>query len=300
MNKLFNEQYKVAVIGCDKRQVIVSNCFIRHGCDVRTFALSDVAQIIGRAEICMTAEKAIENASIVILPLPVTRDNLHLNAQCGQVLLTDIVKLAKKNGSSLFGGMIPPEMIEICEKLGVEVTDYYKSEDLQRKNALPSAEGALMIAMEHTDITVRGMRALVTGYGRIGSCLSLLLQRLGADVTVAARRDESLCEASLMGYKVLRLDSDGAKLGEALKDFDVIFNTVPYIIFTEKVLKECKSKPLYIEIASAPGGIDVSVARKLGVETVFAPSLPGKYAPVSAGEYVFETISDIILKRRKQ
>lgn len=300
MYDIFNEKLKIAILGGDKRQVVISNCFIRCGCEVRAFALSDVAQIVGRAEICMTAEKAMENADIVILPLPVTRDNLHLNAQCGKVLLTDIVRLAEKNSSYLFGGMIPLEMIDICEKLGVEITDYYKSEGLQRKNALPSAEGALMIAMEHTDITVRGMRALVTGYGRIGTCLSQILQRLGADVTVAARRDESLCEASLMGYKVLRLDSDGGKLGGSLNDFDVIFNTVPYIIFSEKVLKECQSKPLYIEIASSPGGIDIPTARKIGIETVFAPSMPGKYAPVSAGEYVFETISDTILKRRKQ
>ena len=157
-----------------------------------------------------------------------------------------------------------------------------------------------MIAMEHTDITVNGMRALVCGYGRIGKVLTDILSVLGADVTVAARRDESLCEISLMGHRALRLDAEGLTLKEGLRNVDVIFNTVPSIIFTEKTLSECKNKPLYIEIASAPYGIDPSAARKVGIETVYAPSLPGKYAPVSAGEYIFETISDIILKRRMQ
>ena len=66
----------------------------------------------------------------------------------------------------------------------------------------------------------------------------------------------------------------------------------------EKLLKSVNGSPLYIEIASSPGGIDIKAARDAGVEIVLAPSLPGRYAPVSAGKYVFETISEILSERR--
>jgi dipicolinate synthase subunit A len=101
----------------------------------------------------------------------------------------------------------------------------------------------------------------------------------------------------LSGYEVIKLGDENCELSAAISDFDVIFNTVPYVLFTENVLEHAKHKPLYIEIASSPGGIDVSAARRADIQTIFAPSLPGKYAPVSAGEYIFETISEVLKER---
>ncbi len=291
--------FKFAVLGGDKRQAVIVNELINAGADVRIFALGDNRSAMHGSENCMSVEKAIEGCDVVVLPLPVTRDNIHLSAQNVKVTLSEIVKLTAKSKSFLLGGMIPLETLRQCEALGVEAYDYYKNESLQRKNALPSAEGALMIAMEHTEITVKGMKALVTGYGRIGSLLADMLDKLGAEVTVGARRDETLCELSLMGFKAIRLGGDSTELVEAASNCDVIFNTVPNVIFTEKVLKKVKNKPLYVEIASSPGGIDLTAARDVGLETIFAPSLPGKYSPISAGKYVFETIYEILFERSK-
>ena len=57
------------------------------------------------------------------------------------------------------------------------------------------------------------------------------------------------------------------------------------------------NKPLYIEIASAPGGIDLPAARDKGIKTIIAPSIPGKYSPKTAGKYIFETVCDILSER---
>ena len=294
-----NQKYEIAVLGGDRRQANMINEFLARGFGVRAYGLGGHYTKCNGAEIFSSIDKAMDGADAVILPLPVTRDNLYLSADGEKVSLSDIVKLTAKNRAFLLGGMLPQEMIRQCEALGVEACDYYKSEALQKKNALPSAEGALMIAMEHTDITVKGMKALVTGFGRIGALLADMLDKLGADVTVGARRDEVLCELSLLGYRAVRIGGDGTELGEAVKNSDVIFNTVPSVIFNEKVLSEVRNKPLYVEIASSPGGIDLGAARKIGIEIVFAPSLPGKYSPVNAGRYIFETISEMLSERRK-
>ena len=243
----------------------------------------------------MSADKAVDGADVILLPLPVTRDNVNIFTSGERASLSDVVRLALKNKSVIYGGLIPEDMKRQCAALSIEAYDYYKIESLQRKNALPSAEGALMLAMEHTDVTVNGMKALVCGYGRIGKLLSDMLVKLGAKVTVAARRDETLCEITFNGLNAIR--TDGESLAKAAGDCDVIFNTVPNIIFTEQVLKNVKNKPLYIEIASAPGGIDVPFARDAGIEIVFAPSLPGKYSPISAGEYIFETVYEALKER---
>ena len=292
------KKIKIAILGGDKRQISVAQELLSSGYRVSMFGFANFVNSVSGGEYCTDAVKAVKDADFILLPLPSTKDKLHLNSHGEKILLCDIVKLAAENSAILMGGILPENIVEYCEALGVEAYDYFQSERLQMKNALPSAEGALMIAMEHTDITVKGMKVLICGHGRIGALLADMLKKLGASVSVGARRDESLCEISMLGYRAVRIEGDGKELREAIKNSDVIFNTVPSVIFTEKVLKGIKNKPLYIEIASSPGGIDLSAAQDSGIETVFAPSLPGKYAPVSAGKYIFETISDIISERR--
>ena len=51
---------------------------------------------------------------------------------------------------------------------------------------------------------------------------------------------------------------------------------------------------LIIDLASSPGGVDVSAAKKLNSRVLWASSLPGKYAPESAGELIADCIGDII------
>lgn len=294
IESFMKNKYKFAVLGGDKRQRVIARELLARGHSVGCFALGDIGFSVSGCETCATVDKAMSGADIAVLPLPVTRDGKNLTSQSDKIELFEIVRLAQKNNTMILGGLLPSDFLEFCSNLNVEAVDYYKSESLQQKNALPSAEGALMIAMEHTDITVYGMRALVTGYGRIGKILAEVLRSLGATVTVGARRDETLCEISMSGLESVKVDSEILSTDA----YDVIFNTVPSVIFTENTLKKLKNKPLYIEIASVPGGVDMKAAREIGLEVICAPSLPGKYSPVSAGKYVFETISEILSERR--
>ena len=57
-------------------------------------------------------------------------------------------------------------------------------------------------------------------------------------------------------------------------EFDVIFNTVPSLLFTRDVLKRIKKDTLIIDLASRPGGVDFSAAKELGLRVIWALSLP--------------------------
>ncbi len=296
-----SKKYIFSVLGGDLRQVTVAKKLLSLGHTVRIFGMGGFSSELVGADIHMSAEKAVLGADAVILPLPVSRDNIVLNLADlnvnNSVSLTDIVKNTAKNENSvILGGIIPHAMSDIAAKLGVSTYDYYSSEELQIKNALPSAEGAIMIAMENTDINIEGMKVLISGFGRIGGLLAQKLRALGASVTVAARRDEVLCDISMSGYDAVRT-SDIDVMRSAINNSDVLFNTVPSIIFTKHMIDGLTNKPLYIEIASSPGGIDIPCARGNGIAIQFAPSLPGKYAPVSAGEYIFDEISAIFAMR---
>ncbi len=292
------EKYTVTMIGGDRRQAVIAERLLERGHKVRAFGLGEYGTAIDGAELPGTYEKAIAGSDVLLLPLPASRDNVSLSLPYStsgeRILLSNVLKQSEKHRCGvILGGMLPQEFIRSAAQCGIKAVDYYRYESLQRKNALPSAEGALMLAMEQTACTVAGMRALVCGNGRIGSCLAHILQRLGADVTVAARRDESLCEIALCGYKPLKL-TDRSALRAAFSESDVVFNTIPAHIFSKDVMMSIGGKPLYIEIASAPYGLELSDARDCGIRVLFAPSLPGKYAPVSAGGYIFETMTEIL------
>jgi dipicolinate synthase subunit A len=155
-----------------------------------------------------------------------------------------------------------------------------------------------MTAMELTDTSLQGLSAAVLGYGRIGKALSRLLRGLGVAVTVCAKREEALSEAAAEGYTPLLL-SPAAPLGgfsSLRKGFPLLFNTVPARILPRELLLSLDTGTLLIDLASSPFGVsdeDVQeTSARSGLRYLRAPSLPGSYAPRTAGEI----ISDCILK----
>lgn len=144
--------------------------------------------------------------------------------------------------------------------------------------------------MEELPITLHNSKILILGYGRIGKVLSKMLQGIGAKVSVAARKYSDLAWIETSGYLPIRM----SEISNYLNNFDVIFNTVPHIILDVKELESIKKDALIIDLASKPGGINFEKAKEVGLKTIWALSLPGKVAPVSAAKYMKDTIYNII------
>ena len=49
-----------------------------------------------------------------------------------------------------------------------------------------------------------------------------------------------------------------------------------------------------MELASAPGGFDRKLAENIGLEVLYAPGLPGKYAAFTAAELIKKTVYAIM------
>ena len=83
------------------------------------------------------------------------------------------------------------------------------------------------------------------------------------------------------------------------KETRVIFNTVPECVFSEAIVSSLPSTCLFIDLASAPGGIDQRAADLYRIKTIWATALPGKYAPETAGVHIADTIDEFLqnLKR---
>ena len=151
-----------------------------------------------------------------------------------------------------------------------ELTDYLRREELCLANAVPTAEGAIRIAMEETARTLHGASALVVGYGRIGMALAPRLRALGMQTEICARRCETRALAQMQGFSAVPVSA----LAQSAAAADVIFNTVPVLLLSETVLKALPPETLVIDLASRPGGTDFDAAKRLGIRVVWALALP--------------------------
>lgn len=190
-------------------------------------------------------------------------------------------------GSRIFGGLLAPWQ-EALERKGVFCCELYGSEPLTTLNAVPTAEGAIALAMSHSSITLQDSCCLIVGYGRIGKVLAQKLQALGAEVTVCARKAGDLALAKALG-----LQGDETKIyHRGLDQYDFVFNTVPTTVLGEEELRRLSKDCLLVELASAPGGFDFQFCEAMGIRCLLAGGLPGKCAPKTAGEIYARSILD--------
>ena len=171
--------------------------------------------------------------------------------------------------------------------------DFLSREDFAILNAIPTAEGALELAMSKMPVTLHGSQTLVVGYGRIGKLLCKNLLALGAHVTASARKDSDFSWMDAHGVRPVHT----MKLDGILHRYDAVFNTIPHLTLTSARLREAKPSCVVIDLASAPGGTDFKAAERLGLCCHWALSLPGKCAPESAARYMRLVLERILSER---
>lgn len=225
----------------------------------------------------------VKDCDILVLPLPCNMENTDAENLFGTL----------KPDTLVLGGKVSEKLKSVANQYNIELYDYY-TDEFETLNAIPSAEGAIEVAMNQTDFTLCGSMVFVLGFGRIGKILAKMLSGIGAKVTVCARRKESLALAKGLGFKTVPLQSLGSHISRA----DIIFNTIPSLILDRTVLKNIKKEGLVIDLASKPGGVDFDCAKELGIKTIHALGLPAKTSPETSSEILCNSICSFIEERR--
>ena len=296
--RIMNKRDKIVILGGDLRQYTAAVMLEQMGYSIKMFAIYGAKENADFSTFGADFYTALNEADAVILPLPVSADGIYLNCPClngkEKLKLADILKSISKN-TVIVGGKLPPLFVAEAENNGFTVRDYFESEDFQIRNAYITAEAALSIAMNSLDKNICGSKIAITGYGRIAKHLERLLLGLGADVTVAARKDSDLAWACSHGCSVLKIGEGKEENIYGLSDgYDVIYNTVPQRLFDEDFLKRVNKSTYIIDLSSLPGGVDIRAAKELGSNVLWAASLPGKYAPKSAGIIIASCVRGIL------
>ena len=277
-----------AVIGGDARQLAMAESIFADGYNVYMVGFENIELKTGL--ISFSLDDALKKTELVLLPVPAMGIDGHLNAPYSSAKINLDDNFARKMYEKKVFCGVPEKLIATSEIWkNINLNDYSKRDDFAISNAVPTAEGAMGIAMFEYKGTIHGARCLVSGFGRVGKAVCKALNSLGAKVTASARKPADLAWIKTLGYESISTGDIAANI-----DFDIIFNTIPDLIFDEKTLTKLKPDTIIIDLASLPGGVDFEAAKKLGLNAIQALGLPGKVAPKTAGEIIKNTVYNMI------
>ncbi|TEB06764.1 Dipicolinate synthase subunit A [Pelotomaculum schinkii] len=277
---------KVAVMGGDARDLVIVEELAASGALVNVTGLP--AKVKPGVAAFQEQEECLHGINALVLPVPgINEDGLIYAPLADQPLtLTEQLISIMPSNIPVFVGVAGQKLVRLMEQKELRLIELMKIDEVAIYNSIPSAEGAIQMAMEMLPITIHGCTAYVLGFGRTGATLARLLGAMGAKTRVAARRKEPLARIAEMNLTPIPFD----QMSKSLREADAIFNTVPSMVLTGEILENVSPEAVIIDLASAPGGTDFQAANKLGIKAVLAPGLPGRVAPKTAGRILARTI----------
>ncbi len=255
---------RIGFTGGDSRMRVLADAALADGHTVASLAPLGVG--VGVADI----EALCRFSKVVVLPVPSTRDGVHLS---GTTLPLSSLPLSERH--AVFGGFLPPSF-HPCERL----LDIAHDERTVYKNAVLTAEGAIASLLTATGCGLLGLSVGVVGFGRIARSLVYRIRGFGVPITVYARRPEALAEAESLGCRAVPL-APSLTLAE-----DVILGTVPAPIYGGLRV----GRPVYL--TDLGGGMPASLPGEGGeaFPVTSARGVPGVFAPRGAGLVLWEAL----------
>lgn len=283
---------KIAVIGGDARQIEVIRKLIEQDAKLFLVGFEQLDHAFSG-----TVKEKIEDVDFseldaIILPVSGT----HLDGKVETIFSNESVVLTSDLVAKtpphcvIYSGISNAYLNSVTSKVNRKLVKLFERDDVAIYNSIPTVEGTIMMAIQHTDFTIHGSRVIVLGLGRTGMSVARTFQALGAKVKVGARKSEHIARITEMGMEPFYLEH----LEEEVEDVDICINTVPVKIVTAKVIAGMPPQTLIIDLASKPGGTDFQYAEKRGIKALLAPGLPGIVAPKTAGRILSNVLSQLL------
>ncbi len=290
---------QIAVIGGDARQLEIIRKLTELDAKLSLIGFEQLDHAFSGA-----AKEKIDEVDFTHMDafiLPVAGTNLEGQVETifsnEKVILTEDIILKTPDHCTIYSGISNNYLNEITKQR--TLVKLFERDDVAIYNSIPTVEGTIMMAIQHTDFTIHGSNIVVLGLGRCGMSVARALHALGAKVKVGARKTEHLARITEMALAPFQLDD----LENEVKDTDILINTVPVPIVSAAVISKMPAHTLIIDIASKPGGTDFRYAEKRGIKALLAPSLPGIVAPKTAGQILADVLAQLLqegLSKRKE
>lgn len=190
-----------------------------------------------------------------------------------------------EDGATVFYGRCLDEAKSLANSRDIRLLDFNSSERFQAVNSRLTAEGCLKTIIEHSQKSIAECHMLVLGFGRTGAAVSKILSKLDISFDVATTASKR--PANAFAKRIIQMKEFD------FTPYDVIINTVPSPIISDKELMSMKKDAVYIELASLCA-INLDYAKYLGIDADIYPALPAKTCPYSAARAMFDFIEEAV------
>lgn len=288
----------IAVIGGDARQLEIIRKLTELDAKLSLIGFEQLDHAFTGAVKEKLNEVDFKNIDAIILPVPGT----NLEGQVETIFSNEKIffkeEMLKDTPSHcvVFSGITNSYLNGITTNANRRLIQLFERDDVAIYNSIPTVEGTIMMAIQHTDFTIHGSKVLVLGLGRVGMSVARTFDALGAKVSVGARKSEHIARISEMALTPFLLND----LENVVKDVDICINTIPYLVVTASVISKMPAHTLIIDLASKPGGTDFRYAEKRGIKALLAPGLPGIVAPKTAGQILANVLSQLLRDAKQE
>ena len=265
----------VAVIGGDlrmlehMRQARLAGAVVQHYGDVPG------AEEAAGHPAAPTLADAVKGSRIISCPIPGvgSDDALFAKFTNEKLCMNTEVLLGAAPGAVLFTCWSTPRMVEWAKGSPVTLIDYGEDDELAILHAVPTAEGAIRTAIEHTDDTLLGMNVLCFGLGRVGLSVADAFRSMKAKVSLAARNPAQLARAWTLGFEPIHLRD----LTSDLQRFSLLVSSSSGRVVTREIIAATRRDVVVIiDLCSPPGSVDFEAARALDRKVVWARAQAGR------------------------
>ena len=293
-----------------KKEDFVSMNFCIIGGDLRNFFLAKIlskekheVKVYGFDKLenfkeCETYNEMLVASDSIVLPIPFSKDNQYVNMPFSNKDIAIRELFYYLENKIIFVGNIHPELKEELHRKNNQVIDFMQKEEFAILNAIPTAEATIEIMLKHTKKILQKSNCLIMGFGRIGKVLAYKLQGLSARVTCMITNEVEKAWAVAYGYETTKIENL-QKNCTKFKQYDIIINTIPKVIFKEE-LKKIKKETLVIDLASKPYGIDRKIAEQEKLNFIEALGLPRKISTSDISKIYERHYKTIYMKKKRR
>jgi dipicolinate synthase subunit A len=283
---------QIAVIGGDARQLEIIRKLTELDAKLSLVGFEQLDHAFTGAVKEKVDEVDFSQVDSIVLPVPGTNLEGHVETIFSneKVVLIEEMLMKTPAHCTIYSGISNAYLTGITKKANRKLVQLFERDDVAIYNSIPTVEGTIMMAIQHTDFTIHGSSVAVLGLGRVGMSVARTFQALGAKVKVGARKSEHLARITEMALEPFHLNN----LEAEVKNVDILINTIPMMIVTATVISKMPAHTLIIDLASKPGGTDFRYAEKRGIKALLAPGLPGIVAPRTAGQILANVLSQIL------
>ncbi|MDY0396411.1 dipicolinic acid synthetase subunit A [Virgibacillus halophilus] len=242
------------------------------------------------------AEMEHEDIDVVVLPITGTQKGGKVETVFSdeEIVLTKDWFEKFQRPTPVFTGISNQDLDGMVKNSKAQIIPLLDRDDVAIYNSIPTAEGTIMMAMEHTDYTIHSSRVIVAGFGRVGHTVANKFSALGAKVSVAASSIHDIARINEMGLFAITMK----ELAKAAADCDILINTIPAPVINKEAISQLPHHALIFDLASKPGGTDFDYAKRRGIKAILSESLPGVVAPKTAGKILADVIIQILSQRK--